>query len=208
MESSRMQLGHDAHIPAALKGPLLLMSASPAIVGNIPTIFVGIVDDHYTDEMWRNHATRLANLFGITDQTCTAPIKVVSEPADSTVVDAGRLAQDITYAMQVINQLQTKTIRIVGMGIGSSLAVTEALESLIRGWEIPPEEKNVQFIALGESTHFHYLNLCKSIVMKQMCHQLQYYNTMDYNVFGYLRSDNLVSHLEAMAKQSRNSKQE
>jgi hypothetical protein len=177
----------DAHIPTALRDPLLVMSFAEPTIGNIPTIFVGIVHDEYTNEMWDRHKTRIAKLFGISDQNCVGDIKVQS--LDGNVVDSDRLGQDMSSAIDAVNASQTRHLRIVGLGVGSSLAVTEALESLICGWSVPTLEKEVQFIALGESAGCHYLNFCRGLCLKKMCKCIHYYNTMDYNAFGFLRLD-------------------
>lgn len=62
-------LKHDAHIPESLRDPVLVFASEPASVGPIPTVFVCIVDEDYTEDMWKRHSNRLANLFcmNITD---------------------------------------------------------------------------------------------------------------------------------------------
>jgi hypothetical protein len=92
-------------------------------------------------------------------------------------------------AISGINSVNITQLRIVGLGAGSSGAISDAIESLIRSWNVEWENKSVQFVALGESLDFHYLNFCKSLCMKKLCGVLQYYNTMDYSPFGYLRSE-------------------
>jgi len=177
----------DAHIPTTLRDPLLVMSFADTSTGNIPTIFVGIVDNMYTNEMWTRHKSRIVHLFNITDQNCIGDVQVHSLAGN--LVDGERLGQDMSAAIDEVNRTQTRVLRIVGLGIGSSLAVTEALESLICGWAIPFSEKEVQFVALGESPGCHYLNFCKSLCLKRTCKCIHYYNTMDYNAFGFLRLD-------------------
>jgi len=177
----------DAHIPTTLRDPLLVMSFADTTTGNISTIFVGIVDNSYTTQMWDRHKLRIANLFNITDQNCIGDVQVHS--LNGNTVDAQRLGQDMSTAIDAVNRSQIKVLRIVGLGVGSSLAVTEALESLICGWGIPSSEKEVQFVALGESKGCHYLNFCKSLCLKKTCKCIHYYNTMDYNAFGFLRLD-------------------
>jgi len=175
----------DAHIPSILRDPALLIQSVPPTTGNCPTIFVGIVDGtSYTHEMWDMHKNLLAALFDITDPNCIGEIKIGSIFRNS--VDGANLHQQFKNATDVINQKMITHLRIVGLGIGSSPSVTDALESLIREWKIDSTTKEVQFIALGESPDFHYLNFCKSLCMKKICKLIQYYNTMDYNEYGQL----------------------
>jgi hypothetical protein len=168
------------------------MQASAATPGNIPTIFVGIVDGtKYTNEMWEHHKNLLACLFGITEMAqWVREIKV--QGLSARVVDGSSLQQQFREAMDVINRSCIKCLRIVGLGVGSSDSVTEALASLIREWNIPKREKEVQFVALGESPDYHYLNFCKSLCMKEECKHLQYYNTMDFNEQGYFRENKMT----------------
>jgi len=175
---------HDAHIPVSLRDPVLKMSADSAIIGNIPTIFVGVVDEQYTDAMWTKHAERLSHLFGIDDPTCIAEIKVKNR--GPRTIDGEQLGRDMTAAINVMNSLEASAIRIVGMGIHSALGVHDALESLVRGWNLPWEQKMVQFVALGDSREGDYLNFCKALCLKKLCGSIQFYKTMDYNNFGFL----------------------
>ena len=176
------------------------MSASPTVRGNQPTIFVGIVDKNYTEEMWNIHMNRLADLFEITDPSMICQIKVGS--LASHFVDGENLHQQIMTAKRAVNQINVTLLRIVGLGIGSSESVTQALESFVREWNIPSNKKEVQFVALGESIDCHYLNFCKSLVLKQRCQTLQYYNTMDFDEHGYFRSNRTgnegIQHLDPL----------
>jgi hypothetical protein len=135
--------------------------------------------------MWQQHVTAIKQLFLIPDESVLAELKLGSIGPQ---VDAVQLNQDIQKATTAVNRAQIKLLRIVGLGIGSSPAVSEALESLIRCWNIPPGEREVLFIALGESLDFHYLNFCKSLCLNQIVKCLHYYNTLDYNNFGFLNA--------------------
>jgi len=176
-----------AHIPIALEGPLLTMTFNDPHIGDCITIFVGIVDETYTDAEWTTHRNRLATLFGITDPSCCIEIQIGN--LGDRRIDAGKLLAQTIAATNLINQCKPKVLRIVGLGVGTSEIITDALEHLIRKWDIPLEDKHVQFISLGESRNFHNLNFTRRLCMKQICKTLQYYNTMDYNSFGRLRTD-------------------
>jgi len=186
MATSEVQL--DAHIPVTLQGPLLVMSYDEPCIGKIATIFVGIVNESYTDAMWDAHKKRLTDLFDITDPSCMKEIKVESRGERQDQINSGKLLEQWNATLKLINQWKPKILRIIGLGVGSAEVVVQALESLIQRWDIAREDKHVQFISLGESRHFYYLNFCRSLCMKQICKTLQYYNTMDYNPFGYLRT--------------------
>lgn len=181
-----MDAVHLPHVPISLRAPCVTMSWSDPLTGNQASIFVGIVDDTYTNEMWNRDVTRLRTLFGITDDSSVGELMVAS--IANKMVDSEKLKSDMFSAMELINRSQIQQLRIVGLGVGSSPAVTDALESLLRGWNTPEDCRHVQFIALGESADYHYLNFCKSLSLKKLCKSLQYYNTMDYNDYGFLRN--------------------
>lgn len=184
----------DAHIPLALQSPALVITAEPTQVSRMPTFFVGIVDSDYPEGHWRDHCDRIKRLFEITDASLSAEIKVMNR--GNQTVDDQQLALDIRRALECINGESFDRMRIVRLGIGGSIVVDVALESLIRGWNIPWTNKNVQIVAVGESHDNHYMNFCKMLRLKELCHSVQYYNTMDYNVFGYVDSNHqLIQHI-------------
>jgi len=176
--------GDNAHIPVSLRAPLLRMSAENAITGNIITIFIGVVDEQYTDNMWEMHFRRLSNLFHIDDPHCFAVIKVKNRGQDE--IDAGQLGLDMSAAIDVINANVVQAIRIVGMGNRGAIGVHKAMEALVRGWNLPWDQKIVQFVALGDSQDHVYLMLCQNLCLGQICASVQFYNTMNYDNFGFL----------------------
>lgn len=179
-----------AHIPTDLHDSVLEMRPAKAQTGNCPTFFIGIVDQDYTDEVWNSHKARISSLFDISPDCC-CDIRA-GGVAGTKALDIQKLQQKIKGAIDKINNETdgiTSKIRIVGLGQGSSQGLTDAIEALIRGWKRLPNEKSVQFIAMGESEKFHYLNFCRNLCMKELCGALQYYNTMDYSPFGYLRPE-------------------
>ena len=182
-----------ANIPVNLLDPLLVMSWEDAFRGILPTIFVGIVDDNYTDDMFEEHANRFKKLFAVNPAT-TASVKIIGiQRAGKNVVDDSALAEAVKTAMHVLNHLETKVIRIVGLGRGSAVVVGQSLEYLIRAWNIDPSEKQIQFVALGESEDFHYLNFCKGLCLKKICKTIQFYCTRYYNIFGCLEEDSIMA---------------
>ena len=185
--------GPTASIPVNLLDPLLVISWEDAYSGILPTIFVGIVDDNYTDVMFEEHANRLKKLFTV-DPVATASIKISGiQRAGNNVVDDSALAEAVKAAMHVLNHLETKVIRIVGLGRGSAVVVGHSLEYLIRAWDIEPSQKQIQFVALGESEDFHYLNFCKALCLKKICKTIQFYCTRYYNIFGCLEEDSIMA---------------
>lgn len=176
-----------AHIPATLAAPLLMMTYGEPRTGNWPTIFIGIVDDNYIEEMWNHDKRRIMSLFALTDPLCIGEIKVRNK--GNRCVDADQLGIDMGVALDSVNKTGTKVLRIVTLGKGYSPVVLEGLEALILGWCIPPEEKELDFIAVGESSDHLNLNLCKNLVMKKSCKTLRYYSARDYNIFGNLQTD-------------------
>lgn len=177
----------EAHIPVSLRDPVLRMSAEDAIIENIPTVFVGVVDKDYSDNMWKKHVDRMSHLFRI-DANYVCEIKVKN--LGNSQIDAVQLGLDMTAAIDVMNSRVFQAIRIVGLGIHSAIAVHDALESLVRGWNLLPENKIVQFVALGDSKESDYLILCKALCLKKICGCVQFYTTMDYNNFGFLDLSN------------------
>jgi len=144
-----MEASLDAHIPSALRSPALMMQASAAIPGNIPTIFVGIVDgSNYTNDMWEHHKNLLALLFDITEMAqWVREIKVQSLSA--LVVDGSSLQQQFKEAVDMINRSHIQYLRIVGLGKGSSESVTNALKFMIQEWSIPKKRKRGPVCSFG-----------------------------------------------------------
>jgi len=184
-----VDLVRQAHIPMSLRDPVLEMTSAHAYTGCLPTVFVGIVDNDYPEEMWNAHATRIAKLFNVSQDTGLQEIKIRS--ISKNLIDGEQLGREIDSAINFINSQSIKDgkIRIVGMGIHSAIAVHEALASLVRGWDLPWADKRVQFVALGDSSESDYLNLCKRMCLKKLCGGIQFYMTMDYNNVGFLDLD-------------------
>ena len=202
MASSKNSSGYEkankdenAHIPFSLRDPVLLMSSDEAYTGNVPTIFVGVVDEDYTEEMWNNHATRIMQLFKF-DIKHSHFIKVKGERSKSSI-NSDQMGEDVSEAIEKINSLEQthnytfNVMRIVGMGIHSAIGVHIALEALVKGWNLQWNEKAVQFVALGDSVQGSYLNFCKSLCLKKICAEVQFYKTMDYDQFGYFLDDKI-----------------
>lgn len=194
---------NEAHIPVAFQAPALMISSAPTSTEVIPTIFVGIVDNIYTEDHWSNHRNRIERLLEIPNGDLVGEIKVGSR--DNETIDGENLALDMKNAVTIINSKNFNSIRIIGMGVHGCLAVIEALESLVHSWKLPLDQKKVHFIALGDSIDNNYLNLCKMLCLKQICRTVQFYNTMDYNMYGFVDSTNarlLSHHLHQMHAQA------
>jgi hypothetical protein len=177
-----------AHIPVSIRDPVLIMSAECAYTGVLPTVFVGIVDERYTEEMWNSHALRLAELFNV-QETGVKEVKI--RRIGINTIDGEQLGRDMTSAINFLNEQSVQSgvvnkIRIVGMGIHSAIAVLDALEGLVQGWNQPWDQKKIQFVALGDSKESDYLNLCKRMCLKKICYAVQFYTTMDYTTVGFL----------------------
>jgi len=172
----------EAHIPASLEDPVLLMTSLTANTGYLPTVFIGVVDtDNYTEEMWKSHATRLSKVFNVVNGYIE--IKVGTQEKKVAGV---KLAEDIKEAIIVLNNADVDTIRIVGMGYIGAISVLQAIESLVHTWNKPWDQKNVQFIALGDTANSDWLKLCKNMCLKQICRSVAFYLTKDYNSYGRL----------------------
>jgi len=192
-ERQRNPDGIDAHIPYLLVDPVIVVRTERPYTGEVPTIFVGFVHEefyqqYYTDRQWQNDAERIGRLFrfDVNNNTFHFKIKTGNQAEE---IDYELLRTQTDEAIQMINRARTKKLRIIGLGFGWSNAIPEALESLIRAWNMPLNEKEIQLVAVGDSKYAHYLKFCQSICLKQLCNQVQYYNTMDYKENGCLRSD-------------------
>ena len=173
-------------IPTALQAPVLTMSAvSPATVtADLPTIFIGMIDDDYTEDTWHNDMQQIGRIFRISGEKNIAQIKIKKAGA---FVNTQEFGNEVIAAGSQINQLKPTAIRIVGLGFATSSFVADALATLIRSWQISPNEKHVQFITLGDSEDCHNLNFCKDLCLKQECKTLQYFSVSDYDIFGNLK---------------------
>ena len=179
--------GSDAHIPLVLIDPAIEITPAPIFSGEMPTIFVGIVDKAYTDAMWNNHALRIAKLFKFDSNQC---IHFQAFPGrQENQIDSALLETRVVESIELINKVKPVQLRIVGLGIHGSFAVVQALESIIRAWDAPFDNKKVQFIALGDSLYGDYFKFCKNVCLKRLCCGVQFYSTMDYNEHGCLDLD-------------------
>ena len=174
-----------AHIATALRDPLVTLSIEIPWTGNLPTVIVGIVNEHYLDDEWERHKQRMMALFKATDPSFILEIKSKSTGFGSNVLDGPKLGEDTATAIQIINCLETNHLRIISLGPGGSHGLFDSIESVIRGWEKPVNEKHIQFIAFGESSNYDQLNFCKGVCLKQFCGNLQFYSTMDFTSYGY-----------------------
>ena len=180
------------NIPFLIQDSLLNLSSSNACTGNVPTIFIGVVDDDYTNNTWMNHANRISKLFKFDIDSSVYHIQVKGE--NSFTIDAEHMGRDVIETLRKINNSEQENndigiLRIVGMGIHSAIGVHVALEALIKGWKLQWDKKMVQFIALGDSKQGTYMNFCKSLCLKKICAKVQFYKTMDYDMFGYFTDD-------------------
>jgi len=174
-----------AHIPFSLRDPVLKMTSESAISGNLPTIFVGIVDEQYNEGTWKKHVARISQLFRIDNSSYIG--EIMAKARGQNRIDGEELARQMTSAIDVINTFGVDTIRLVGLGVHGAIALHQSLESLIRGWDtVPWSQKTVQFVALDDSQDSAYLNFCKAPCLKQLCGSVQFYKTMDYNDYGFL----------------------
>jgi len=157
---------------------------------NLGTIFIGILDEQCTDAHWNDNLMRVRQLLEIPDDRFTE-VKVPSMRTNKQRVDYRRCGEETTKALEMINrgvtEFQVRKIRIVRMGTSHSDAMTEAVESLIRGWDIPANEKMIQFISLGDTGMAHWLKFCRSLVLHQFCKEVEFYDTMDYSIYGFVR---------------------
>ena len=176
-----------AHIPSTLRDPTLAFSVEGAWTGNFPTVCIGIIDQTYTEVSWKTDKQNILALFGVSDSTFVCDIKIIG--IGGRQVDGQRLADDTTQATKFINKSNSTKIRIVSLGKASANAVFEAKESLIRGWQVPVIDRNLQYLTSGDSKNFTNLNFCKALCLKQLCKRIQFYNTMDYNQYGYYRAE-------------------
>jgi len=171
-------------IPVALNDPGLTMCFRDVHTGNLPTIFVGVVDEHYPEARWIEDFDRIIKLFDITDSR-VGGIKITPEQ-DGAKIDDAKFLREVTEAIAVINKTPDKKIRIVGLGVAGSKRIYETLEHLIKGWKVPVDQKQIQFVAVGDYANYASLKFCKLLCLKKVCAAVEVYNTDDYNDFGYL----------------------
>jgi len=175
--------GESICIPSMLRAPALEMTAGAAVTGNMPTFFVGLVDETYTDETWIHHRQQIQKLFNISDAVI-AEIKIIQY---GKFHNTEQFAKDVDQAVKIMNSLMpATTIRIVGLGNGTRTFVTDALAAFVKDWNVSPDQKHIQFITVGDSSDCHFLEFCKDLCLKQSCKTVQFYNIYDYNVLGYL----------------------
>lgn len=172
-----------ACIPTMLKAPMLTMSASIPVTQAMPTIFIGLVDDRYTDDNWNHDMKQIGMLFQITDQRIE--IKVTMTGQFYNIQEFGN---QMTVATGQMNQFKIQAIRIVALGFATRSFITDALAQLVRCWQLPAANKAIQFITIGDTEDCHCLNFCKDLCLEERCQTLSYINLDDYDIFGNLKS--------------------
>ena len=183
-------------IPASLQDPMLRMTAANAITGNLPTIFIGVVDnDIYPESEWNKKRDQILHLFGIDNNpTCVLEIKVKDE--QKSVQDGAyygaQLDPQVKHAIDGINLwglTPPLAINVVTLGAHTIPELQEALESLVRGWNtVSPDQKAIQFITVSGSGK--NLQFCKNLCLKKLCGSVQVYHTNNYNAYGFFKLDN------------------
>ena len=136
MLAKQVQILDLAHIPFSLQGPVLKMTSESAISGNLPTIFVGIVDEQYTEGTWKKHVARISQLFRIDNSSYIG--EIMAKARGQNRIDGEELARQMTNAIDVINTFGVDTIRLAGLGVHGAIALHQSIESLIRGWDTVP----------------------------------------------------------------------
>ena len=174
-----------ADIPFVVRDPGLLMSGQAiSTEPGIPTIFIGIVDDKaYTNKMWTSDVTRIGALVKV-DRELIGEIKVHPRQEASNQVDADTLHVPLANALNRLNQWNKDTIRIVSLGKGSSDIMFDSFKGLVAGWN--QNNKQIQFVTAGDTADRDFLEFCKWLCMKKMCHSILYYDTLDYDIMGML----------------------
>ena len=178
-----------AHIPTTLREPTLTLGVESAWTGNFPTFCFGIVDQNYTEVAWKTDKQNILTLFGVSDPAFVFDVKGRGFGVGRRQIDGQRLADETTRAKQIINESNSRKMRIVSLGRASAVSMFEAKESLVRGWLIQTIEKQLQYLTSGDSKHCANLNFCKALCLKQLCKRIQFYNTMDYNQYGCYKSE-------------------
>jgi len=183
----------ETSIPMRIRAPGLKMSPSSVQINmHVPTIFIGVIDNDYTAIMWNNDAGKMCKLFSCALDDAFI-LKLQSEAEDEECVDSDVLNDSMEQALQYVNSKQAKCIRIVRIGAVNSTSIKDALQSLIEGWSQPPDQKDVIFVTCGDSYDFDTLRFCKTLCLTKKCNSLEYYDTLDYNSFGFFdqRKQNL-----------------
>lgn len=184
-----------AHIPLKIRDKAIVLSSADVWSGStigidglqkIPTIFLGIVNEAYPEAIWEDNLKRFKQLFHLEDNYC-GQIKICPLPSDKEKIDFYKLSTDVSRAIDILNKTPNLYgMRFVRIGVGHSPLMNDAAESLLKGWNVPFERKIMQFVSLGDSENNHWLTFAHSLCLRQICYTVQFYNTMDYNVHGFL----------------------
>src|SRR5271163_2915293 len=85
---------------------MLRMTAAHAITGNLPTIFIGVVDnDVYFDSEWGKERDQILHLFGINNKTCVLEIKIKYEKPEQDAADyRAQIDPQVKRAIDEINR--------------------------------------------------------------------------------------------------------
>jgi len=206
-----LDVGATCHIPMKIRDKAIVFRCShvwtgSSVISNVeqtmPTIFIGIIDETYPESLWNDHLDRFKKLFTICDNTFME-LKLCPSRKDGGRVDHFKLSADVAKALDMLNQTSNLCgLRFVRLGTSSSPAMEEASESLIRGWDVSFDKKCVQFVSLGDSDDSQWLKFTYSLCIRQVCFELQFFNTNDYNIHGFLEFNNQKKEIAKQIKKA------
>jgi hypothetical protein len=188
-KASKMETSPKSYIPSQIHHPAISLNLSDVVTNPsdepIITIFIGIINLKFNESNWKVEVDQFAKLFQMPDKSYFE-IKGYPSKSFEDKLDSVRFNQDIIETKNEISKLRKiSKIRIVYLGVGISLALFKGIEAIIREWNVPLEKKIVQLVTAGDTSKNSLFQFCKSLCINKLCTSAQFYNTTDYDPFGY-----------------------
>ncbi len=148
----------------------------------------GTISGQFDDEMWEHDARVFGDRFLLNVEDIHMGHKIKLSPADSQghVLDTASAIEEIHRAIGVLNSVSVgQPIRIVHIGCADSGFFFQGVEYLLKRWHPGVEDKKiVHFLTTGDTNARIYENFCKSLVLRNFCTEIEFYNCQDYHPFG------------------------
>lgn len=176
------------YFPKDYHDKVLVMSSQPMKTDRMRTFIFGTINAKYDEEMWNYDLHEFGERFVLDMDDNHTVYKIKMRPADEQGIflDSENAIAEIYKAITVLNSVGAgEPIRIVHLGFAESGFFFQGVEFLLKRWLPGTEHKKVvHFLTTGDSESRMYENFCKSLVLRNFCTEIEFFNCQDYFPFG------------------------
>lgn len=176
------------YFPKDYNDRVLVMHSRPMKTAHMRTFIFGSISAKYDEDMWERDLRVFGERFVLNMDNDPAVKKIKMRPADEegVVLDSESAIEEIYKAVDVLNSVgKEEPIRIVHLGFAESKFFFQGVEFMLKRWRPGSEhEKVVHFVTTGDTKSRTYENFCKSLVLRNFCTEIEFFNCQDYFPFG------------------------